>query len=100
MYPGHGRVDGREAIRTFMTPTLAPDKPRLQWHTTDVHVGAGGGLGYTLGRWQSVATTATGADTVLNEGNYVTVWRKTADGQWRVAVDIGNTDSVDTEIDP
>lgn len=51
-------------------------------------------MGYTLGRWQSVGTAATGADTVLSEGHYVTIWRKTADGVWRVAVDIGNTDDV------
>jgi ketosteroid isomerase-like protein len=93
MYPGQGRVDGREAIREFMAPALAPGQPRLLWRTTDVRVGAGGDLGYTQGRWQSVGTTTTGADTVLNEGHYVTIWQKTADGAWRVAVDIGNTDA-------
>lgn len=92
MFPRHGRVDGREAIRDLMAPALAPGEPRLQWRTTDVHVGAGGDVGYTLGRWQSVGTAATGADTILSEGHYVTIWRKTADGAWRVAVDIGNTD--------
>ena len=92
MIPQHGRVDGREAIRDSMVPAFAPGQPRLRWRTTDVQVGAGGDLGYTLGRWQSVGTTATDEDTVLNEGHYVTIWRKTADGVWRVAVDIGNND--------
>ena len=92
-FPQHGRVDGREAIRDLIAPALAPGEPRLQWRTTDVHVGVGGDVGYTLGRWQSVGTAATGADTVLSEGHYVTIWRKTAAGAWRVAVDIGNTDA-------
>ena len=52
-------------------------------------------MGYTLGRWQAVGTTANDADTVLNEGHYVTIWQKTADGEWQVAVDIGNTDDAD-----
>ena len=95
MIPQHGRVDGREAIRAFMAATVAPDEPQLQWRPTDVQVGAGGDVGYTLGRWQSVGTTTGGADTVLNEGHYVTIWRKTADGDWRVAVDIGNTDETE-----
>jgi len=95
MFPQHGRVDGREAIRQFMATAFAPGSPRLQWRPTDVQVGAGGDMGYTLGRWQAVGTTATDADTVLNEGHYVTIWRKTADGEWQVAVDIGNTDDAD-----
>jgi ketosteroid isomerase-like protein len=48
-----------------------------------------------VGRWQSVGTTTASADTVLHEGHYVTIWRKTTDGAWHVAVDIGNTDEVD-----
>ena len=95
MFPRHGRVDGREAIRAFMVPAFATGEPRLLWRTTDVQVGAGGELGYTLGRWQSVGTTATDADTVVNEGHYVTIWRKTIDGAWRVAVDVGDTDEAE-----
>ena len=95
VFPEHGRVDGLEAIRTFMAPAFAPGQPRLRWRTTDVQVGAGGNLGYTLGRWQAVGTTATDADTVVDEGHYVTIWRKTADSAWRVAVDIGNKDEAE-----
>ena len=91
-FPQGGRIDGREAIRAYMLPVFGPDQPRLVWRPTEAHVGAGGDLGYTLGRWHSVSTTAAGADTVLSEGHYVTIWRKTAEGTWRVAVDIGNTD--------
>ena len=85
-FPGSGRTDGREAIRALMGPMFAPGEPRLVWTPTDAHVGSGGDLGYTLGQWQTVA-----GDTVVHEGNYVTIWRKDDDGTWRVAVDIGNT---------
>jgi ketosteroid isomerase-like protein len=92
-FPSSGRVDGRDAIRATMAPFLAEGQPRLLWAPTEAQVGSGGDLGYTLGRWQSVHTSAAGIDSVLREGNYVTVWRKARDGTWRVAVDIGNTDA-------
>ncbi len=92
-FPGSGRADGREEIRALMAAVFVPGEPRLVWAPTEARVGAGGDLGYTLGRWQSIGTDAAGSDTVLSEGHYVTIWRKTADGTWRVAVDIGNTDA-------
>ena len=92
-FPGSGRVNGREEIRAFMATVFVPGEPRLVWAPTEARVGAGGDLGYTLGRWQSITTNAAGSDTVLSEGHYVTIWRKTAEGAWRVAVDIGNTDA-------
>ena len=52
-FPGSGRTDGREAIRGLMVPMFAPGEPRLVWAPTEAHVGAGGDLGYTLGRWQT-----------------------------------------------
>lgn len=85
------RIDGREAIRAFMAPVLGPGQPRLEWRPSEAHVAGSGDLGYTLGRWRLVGT-AEGVDTLLGEGHYVTIWRKTADG-WRVAVDIGTRDN-------
>jgi ketosteroid isomerase-like protein len=91
MFPGSGRVDGREAIRRRMQIAFAPERPRLVWEPAEAVVAGSGDLGYTLGRWRSVKPGG-GADSVLAEGNYVSVWRKDPDGAWRVAVDIGNTD--------
>jgi ketosteroid isomerase-like protein len=49
-------------------------------------------VGYTIGRWESVTSTA-GRDSVRARGNYVTIWQKQRDGSWKVAVDIGNDDA-------
>ena len=87
-----GRVDGQEAIRKRMMGAFGGENPRLLWEPTEAVVSAGGELGYTLGRWRSVASGATGQDSVLATGNYVTIWRKEADQGWRVAVDAGNQD--------
>jgi ketosteroid isomerase-like protein len=92
-FPGSGRADGRDEIRALMGEAFAPGRPRLVWAPTEAVVGSGADLGYTLGRWQSIGTDRAGSDTLLGEGHYVTIWRRTPDGTWRVAVDIGNTDA-------
>ncbi|NNG15628.1 MAG: nuclear transport factor 2 family protein [Gemmatimonadales bacterium] len=92
MYPSTGRIDGQGEIRDFMTPALTPDRPSLEWTPTDAAVGAGGDMGYTLGRWVSRVTTPEGGDSTVASGHYVTIWRRDSLGVWRVAVDIGNTD--------
>lgn len=92
MFPQAGRVDGREAIRKRMEGAFKPGNPRLVWDPTEATVAASGELGYTLGRWRMVAANAAGEDSTLAEGNYVSIWKKDADGAWKVAVDIGNDD--------
>ena len=92
MYPSTGRIDGQKKIREFMTPALTPGRPSLEWTPTDAAVGAGGDMGYTLGRWVSRVTTPDSGDSTVASGHYVTIWRRDSLGVWRVAVDIGNTD--------
>jgi ketosteroid isomerase-like protein len=87
-FPPVGRVDGREAIGALMTPVFAPGQPRLLWDPVEAVLAGSGDLGWTLGRWRMLAADS---DSLLGEGNYVTLWRK-IDGDWRVAVDIGNSD--------
>ena len=91
MYPKKGMVEGREAIREFMTPAFAGEL-KLRWEPVYAEVGSGGDLGYTLGKWKQVAHTEAGEDTVLSTGNYVSVWRKVPGEGWKVAVDLGNDD--------
>lgn len=51
-----------------------------------------GDLGYTLGTWRSTRYTAEGRGQVIT-GKYVTIWRKQADGSWKVVFDGGNPDT-------
>ena len=85
-FPASGRVDGREAIRELMENALVPGVASLLWEPTEAVVSESGDLAYTLGRYRVVD-----GDSILSTGHYVTVWKK-EDGEWRVAVDIGNID--------
>lgn len=62
------------------------DKNRLEWAPAVAEVAASGDLGYTSGPWRFIAT---GADKASAFGHYLTVWKKQADGHWKVLVDHG-----------
>jgi len=59
-------------------------KIRLAWRPAYAHAAMSGDLGFTTG--PSQVMDSTGA--VVGYGNYVTVWRRGADG-WKWAVDLG-----------
>lgn len=79
-------VAGQEAIRGFMSKTMAPDSS-MRWEPIDGF--AAGDLGYTYGFSKSVHL---GADEkpVVSWGKYVSVWRRAPDRSWRVVVHIDN----------
>jgi len=66
---------------------------QLRWEPSTAVVADSGDLGYTLGTWQQVMIQEGAADSVMATGNYVSIWKKVKGAGWRVAVDIGNTDS-------
>jgi hypothetical protein len=57
----------------------------LSWAPTAGAVSADGAMGWTDGTWKQVSPKGT------KTGHYVTVWVKEG-GQWKMQVDIGNTD--------
>ena len=57
---------------------------RLTWYPMLVDVAQSGDLGYTTGPWTMLQNERAQAS-----GEYVTLWRKQADGQWKYVVDMG-----------
>lgn len=62
------------------------DKAKLEWAPELAEVAASGDLGYTSGPWRY---TPEGAEKPVAFGHYFTVWRKDADGKWKVLIDHG-----------
>ena len=54
-------------------------------------VAGSGDLAYSTGTYQMSAPDDSGKS-ITDHGKYVAVWKKQADGNWKVAVDIWNTD--------
>jgi ketosteroid isomerase-like protein len=65
-----------------------PETPaRLEWEPWHAEMSAGGDLGWTTGPWAFRSDSAQAA--VDAHGEYLSVWRRTEAGDWRVVLDGG-----------
>lgn len=81
---------GRDAVMKDWDAFFDPKGPSLTWAPIRGDVIGAGDVGYTVGR--SLFTT-TGTDGKITErpGEYLTIWRKQADGAWKVVFDTGSS---------
>lgn len=86
-----GTVTGRAAIRDEMAKAFADTAFSLRWEPLQSDVGAAGDLGYTNGQYKVQFRDAKG-NPIVRTGRYLTVWKKQADGSWKVVRDIGVQD--------
>jgi ketosteroid isomerase-like protein len=84
-------ITGRAAIREAMAKAFADTAFSLTWEPLQADAGAAGDLGYTNGRYEARFRDAKG-NPVVRTGRYLTVWKKQADGSWKVVRDIGVQD--------
>ncbi len=68
-----------------------PPTALLTWAPTEADAAASGDLGYTWGRWEYRDKTHDGKPVDI-KGTYVTIWKRQADGTWKVVLDGGNPD--------
>jgi ketosteroid isomerase-like protein len=68
---------------------LPPSKtrPLLAWQPIFAFVSSAGDLGYTTGPWQYKKDIKDAQPSAF--GNFMTVWKKQADGSWKFALDLG-----------
>lgn len=78
---------GRDSIYAGMKRSRIPYV--LRWTPRKAEVAAAGDLGYTWGT-SSVSWKDEKDSTHAEYGKYVSVWKRQADGTWRVILDIGN----------
>ena len=86
--PGAGEVRGKEAIRQLMAGLDDPDFS-LRWEPLRADIAASGDLGWTTGEYVSEGKGPDG-EPRRGQGRYVSIWRKQADGSWKVVMDLGN----------
>jgi len=88
IYPPVGpTVEGLDAIRAFVQMVRAQPGFSLTWTPTGAEVAGKADVGYTYGSWRRTVDGPDGTPTV-NDGSYVSIWRKQADGTWRCSVEI------------
>ena len=62
----------------------------LKWSPLKADVSNDGSLGYTYGNWIYTFKNKEGKEENVY-GNYVTIWKKHPDGEWKFVLDGGNT---------
>lgn len=89
--PDDSTVSGSEAIRAYGAAFTAMEGFSATFHPLALEVGGGGDMGYTLSHF---VITYTGPDgqPVTEQGRDLHVWRKQADGTWKIVIDIWNSD--------
>jgi len=80
-----------ESRRKTITELFAAPGVALSWQATKVEVARSGDIGYSLGTYEVTMNDANGKP-ISDRGKYTTIWRKQADGNWKVVVDMFNTD--------
>jgi uncharacterized protein (TIGR02246 family) len=80
-------VIGREAIAAQARWT--PDRYQLTWTPDGARMGPNGDTGFTWGRYTGIGIDREGNKTTT-EGRYITLWKREADGTWKVALDASN----------
>jgi uncharacterized protein (TIGR02246 family) len=90
MPPGEAPVRGKDALRAWYAVFLS------QYRTSSLTLGdrevfVGEGFAVEIGSFEWGLTPAAGGTPILDRGNYMQVWRRQPDGQWRFEREIWNS---------
>jgi ketosteroid isomerase-like protein len=89
--PNEAMTAGKGAIRKMVGDMFATPGFAVKWQPTKVEAARSGDIGYSLGTYELSMNDPKGRP-MADRGKYVTVWKKQADGSWKVAVDMFNSD--------
>jgi ketosteroid isomerase-like protein len=88
--PNAPMIESRAGIEAFGKEMFAAGGQSLKLETTDVL--EGGDLEIEVGRY-TMGIQPPGADSMVDNGKYVAVWRRDTDGKLKMVVDTFNTDA-------
>ncbi|MGO8758351.1 MAG: YybH family protein [Terracidiphilus sp.] len=89
---GNGAAPLIGKVAIAKSANWSPKDYQLTWTPTDATMGPSGDMGYTWGHFEGRSKDANG-NPVLTSGRYITMWRKQADGSWKVVLDAGANDA-------
>jgi ketosteroid isomerase-like protein len=79
-------VKGKQWMREHPLPP-STTRPLLTWQPMFAGISRAGDMGYTTGPWQYKNDIKDAKPSAF--GNFMTVWKKQANGEWKFAVDLG-----------
>jgi len=90
---GNGAQPNIGRVAIAKSANWDPKVYQLTWTPTDALMGPSGDMGYTWGHFEGHSKDANG-NPVTTTGRYMTIWRKEANGQWKVVLDAGANEPV------
>jgi ketosteroid isomerase-like protein len=90
--PNEKVANTKDNIRKSVGELLALPSMAISWRPTKVEVARSGDIAYSFGAYEFTANDAHGKP-ITENGKYVEIWKKQADGSWKCAVDIWNPDT-------
>ena len=86
-------ITGVAAIRAVTKASLADKNLFMSFASTKIEVAKSGDLAYSQGTYTWTGTDSKSKKVMTEKGKFVNVYRKQADGAWKIVVDIGNPDA-------
>ena len=88
--PGERPVMNKKELEQMFAAHASDGVLKFSWTPLKADIAASGDLGYTFGNWQIlIPGDGVTKDTTIY-GNYVSIWKKQADGSWKYVLDGGN----------
>lgn len=89
--PNLPTITGKQGARAMWQGMFSVPGFGGGWKATKVEVARSGDLGWVTGTYELSETDASGRP-IVDQGKYLEVWRKQADGSWKCVADMFNTD--------
>ena len=96
--PAAPLASGKDAVAAVIASLEAMPGFSIQWSPTLADVGGSVDLGYTMGTYEMRLEGPDGQPMKI-DGKYITVWKKQADGSWKVTADMFNADGPPTSVE-
>ena len=91
-------AEGKDAIRAVIEEMEALPGIETAWTAEAADVSEGGDFGYTTGSYYMNMDGPDGAP-IRIDGKYLTVWRRQADGSWKIAAHMFNPNGPPTPVE-
>lgn len=86
--PNSEMIQGRQAIQSYWSDGIQMGLKDASF--TTVNVGGGGDMAYEIGKY-TIKIQAASQEAMTDSGKYVVVWKRQADGTWKLQADIWNS---------
>ena len=92
LMPNEMMITGKDNIKAALKPMLADPNFALTFHSTRGEASKSGEFVYVIGTYSMTTSSPRDQKPVTDQGKYLTIFRKQADGSWKAVADMVNSD--------